>query len=114
MWVRSEGACVRIGVTDVAQRALGEVVFVDLPAAGQTVEAGREFAWLESSKAVVDLFPPVPGLVREANTALLDAPRPLNDDPYGTGWLCVIEPGDPAAAQSLMEADAYLKLVEDS
>jgi glycine cleavage system H protein len=112
MWVRIEGSLVRVGVTDLAQRSLGEVVFVDLPDVGQTVEITQEFGWLESTKAVVDLFPPVTGIVREANSALLNAPGTLNEDPYGSGWLCVIEPSEPRETLDLMEAHDYCKLIE--
>ena len=114
MWVRNEGARVRVGITDVAQSSLGEVVFADLPSEGQTLDVSKEFAWLESSKAIVDLFPPVSGVVREANSLLLDAPGNINQDPYGAGWLCVIEPSDPGGRSELLDAGEYSQLIDDA
>jgi glycine cleavage system H protein len=111
-WVRVEGDRVRIGITDYAQDALGDVVFVQLPERGAKVEAGGSFSEVESTKSVSDIYAPVAGTVVEVNAELADAPQRLNEDPYGEGWICVIEPSDPSAVESLMDAAAYGALVE--
>jgi len=112
-WARLEDGKIRIGITDYAQDALGDVVFVQLPAVGTTVAAGDSFSEVESTKSVSDIYGPVDGTVVEVNTDLGDAPERLNEDPYGDGWLCVIEPNDPASYTSLLDADGYRKLIED-
>ena len=112
-WVRLEdGGRVRIGITDYAQDALGDVVFVQLPEPGSQVEAGASFSEVESTKSVSDVYAPLAGVVAEVNTELGDAPQRLNEDPYGEGWICVIEPADAAAFESLLDAAAYRKLIE--
>ncbi|MEQ8719157.1 MAG: glycine cleavage system protein GcvH [Acidimicrobiales bacterium] len=112
-WARLEGTRVRVGITDYAQDALGDVVFVDLPAVGARVERNATFGEVESTKSVSDLFAPVAGTVVEANTELADAPDRLNDDPYGEGWICIVEPDDPAQMDELLDAAAYRALIED-
>ena len=89
-WARLEGGQIRIGITDYAQDALGDVVFVQLPEPGAAVQAGESFAEVESTKSVSDIYAPVGGTVVEVNAELADAPQRLNEDPYGEGWLCVI------------------------
>ena len=111
-WARLEDGRLRIGITDYAQDALGDVVFVDVPEAGRAVEAGESFTEVESTKSVSDIYAPVTGTVVEVNSVLADAPERLNDDPYGEGWICVIEPADPDAAASLLDAAAYRSLIE--
>ena len=111
-WVRPEGTRLRVGITDYAQDALGDIVFVQLPEPGIAVEAGASFSEVESTKSVSDVYAPVSGTVVEVNGELADAPQRLNDDPYGEGWLCVIEPGDGAALGDLLDAAAYRKLIE--
>ena len=111
-WVRIEGDRVRIGITDYAQDALGDVVFVQLPERGAKVDAGGSFSEVESTKSVSDIYAPVAGTVVEVNAELADAPQRLNEDPYGEGWICVIEPSDPSAVEALMDASAYAALVE--
>ena len=111
-WVKVEGGSVRIGITDYAQDALGDVVFVDVPAVGTAVTAGQSFSEVESTKSVSDIYAPVTGTVSEANADLADAPERLNDDPYGEGWICVITMGDPSQLDELMDAAAYRSLVE--
>ncbi len=111
-WVRSEDGKIRIGITDYAQDALGDVVFVQLPEPGATVGAGQSFSEIESTKSVSDIYAPVDGTVVEVNGELSDAPQRLNEDPYGEGWLCVIEPSDPATVAALLDAEAYRKLIE--
>jgi glycine cleavage system H protein len=111
-WARSEGDQIRIGITDYAQDALGDVVFVQLPAPGATVSAGDSFAEVESTKSVSDVYAPVSGKVVEVNAELADAPQKLNDDPYGEGWLCVLQPDDTDTVGALLDADGYRKLIE--
>ena len=116
-WARAEDGKVRVGITDYAQDALGDVVYVALPAPGVEVEAGGPLGEVESTKSVSDIYAPVTGTVVEVNTALADVPGRVNDDPYGDGWLCVIEPrtdseqGSPL--DSLLAPDAYGRLIAD-
>jgi glycine cleavage system H protein len=112
-WARLEDGKVRIGITDYAQDALGDVVFVELPAAGTTVEAGKSFSEVESTKSVSDIYAPLAGTVVDVNGDLTDAPQKLNEDPYGEGWICVIQPTDSAAFEGLLDATAYRRLIED-
>jgi glycine cleavage system H protein len=111
-WARLEAGNVRIGITDYAQDALGDVVFIDLPEVGTTVGADETFSEVESTKSVSDVFAPLAGTVVEINEDLADAPERLNDDAYGDGWICVIEPSDASAYEGLMDADAYRALIE--
>lgn len=113
-WVRADGNRVTVGITDYAQEALGDVVFVDLPDSGTEVQAGEPFGEVESTKSVSDLYAPLSGTVVERNAALADAPEQVNRDPYGQGWLVVIEVTDAAAVDALMDAAAYIALVEQS
>ncbi|HVF74758.1 MAG TPA: glycine cleavage system protein GcvH [Acidimicrobiales bacterium] len=110
-WARLEDGKVRIGITDYAQDSLGDVIFVQLPEPGSTVEAGAGFGEVESTKSVSDLYAPVAGTVVEVNNELADAPQKLNEDPYGEGWICVVEPSDAAALDSLLDAEAYRALI---
>ena len=110
-WIRVEGGRLRIGITDYAQDALGDVVFVQLPEPGAVFEGGASFSEVESTKSVSDVYAPVSGTVVEVNTELGDAPQRLNDDPYGDGWICVLEPADAGAVESLLDAEAYRKLI---
>ncbi len=112
-WARSEeGGGLRVGITDYAQDALGDIVFVQLPEPGAKVSAGDSFAEVESTKSVSDIFAPVSGTVTEINQDLTDAPQRLNEDPYGEGWLCVIVPDTDGAEPELLDADGYRKLIE--
>ncbi len=112
-WVRvEEGNRLRIGVTDYAQDALGDVVFIELPTVGTTVEVGGVFGEVESTKSVSELFAPVAGSIVEVNHDLEVTPERINEDPYGDGWICVLDPTDPTAADSLMDAEAYSALLE--
>jgi glycine cleavage system H protein len=110
-WALLDGGRVRIGITDYAQDALGDVVFVQLPAVGAVVEAGGACSEVESTKSVSDVYSPVAGTVVEVNTELSDAPQRLNEDPYGTGWICLIEPADSAVLDGLLDAGAYSSLI---
>lgn len=113
-WARrlDEGSRVRIGITDFAQDALGDVVYVDLPAVGSTVKAGEAVGELESTKSVSEMYAPIGGTVAAVNEALADNPQLLNEDPYGEGWLIEIDAGDPAELEALLDADAYRALTE--
>jgi glycine cleavage system H protein len=111
-WVRLEDGRIRIGITDYAQDALGDVVFVQLPEPGAKVEAGGSFSEVESTKSVSDIYAPVAGTVVEVNGELADAPQRLNEDPYGEGWICIIEPADAGAVEGLLDAAAYQALID--
>ena len=111
-WVSRDGTTVRVGITDYAQDALGDVVFVQLPQVGTVVKAGDTFGEVESTKSVSDVYAPVSGTVSAVNEALNDNPGLLNDDPYGDGWLCTIEASDDAELDALLTADGYRSLVE--
>lgn len=106
-WVRTEGEKVRVGVTDFAQDALGDIVFVTLPEVGAEVEAGAPCGEVESTKSVSDLYAPVSGTVVATNANLDGAPELVNSDPYGDGWMMEIRPDDPASVGGLLDADAY-------
>ena len=111
-WVRTEGELVRVGITDYAQDALGDVVFVELPATGTEVAAADSFSEVESTKSVSEIYAPVAGVIVEVNSELSDAPEKLNEDPYGEGWICVMRPADASALDALMDADAYRALID--
>jgi glycine cleavage system H protein len=106
-WVRVEGAEGVVGITDFAQDALGDVVFVELPAVGATLKQGDAFGVVESNKSVSDLFAPVAGTVVAINEGLADAPESVNADPYGGGWMIRIALASPAATDGLLDAAAY-------
>jgi glycine cleavage system H protein len=111
-WARVEGERVRIGITDYAQDALGDVVFVEVPEVGTKVERGASFSEVESTKSVSEIYAPVSGVIAEINADLADSPERLNDDPYGEGWICIIEPTDPAQLDELLDAEGYRALIE--
>ena len=106
-WVRAEGDTVRVGVTDYAQEALGDIVFVTLPETGTHVTAGETCGEVESTKSVSDVYAPVTGTVVERNEALDGSPELVNSDPYGAGWLLKVRVSDPAAVDGLLDASAY-------
>ena len=112
-WVRVNGSIARIGITDFAQDSLGDVVFVQLPEPDADIDGGATFGEVESTKSVSDVYAPVAGKVVVVNTDLTDAPQRLNEDPYGEGWICVIEPSDPDAFAKLLDAEAYRALIAD-
>jgi glycine cleavage system H protein len=111
-WARVEEGRVRIGITDYAQDALGDVVFVEVPEVGTKVERGASFSEVESTKSVSEIYAPVSGVIAEINADLADSPEKLNDDPYGEGWICIIEPTDPAQLDELLDAEGYRALIE--
>lgn len=113
-WVRVEGDTGVVGVSDFAQDQLGEVVYVDLPAAGDSVMAGEPFGEIESVKSVSELYSPVTGEVMAVNDALSDAPETVNDDPYGEGWMVKVRMSDPDEAENLMSAEEYANLVSEN
>jgi len=112
-WVAADGKRGRVGITDFAQDALGDVVFVQLPDVGANVSAMSSIAEVESTKSVSDIYAPVSGAIVEVNTALESTPEQLNQDPYGDGWMFVIEMSDAAQVDSLLDAAAYRRLVEE-
>ena len=113
-WVRTlPDGRVEMGISDHAQAALGDLVFVEVPADGRQLAAGEACAVVESVKAASDVYSPVAGKVSEGNARLADAPELLNQDPYGAGWLMRLQPDAPNAAGALLSADAYLKFLDD-
>jgi glycine cleavage system H protein len=106
-WVRTSGNTVRMGISDFAQDALGDVVYVELPEAGATVSAGEPIAEVESTKSTSDVYAPVSGTVVRVNHALDDAPELVNTDPYGDGWFAEIEMSDPTDLEALKDAATY-------
>jgi glycine cleavage system H protein len=110
-WVLADGSRARVGITDYAQDALGDVVFVQLPERGATVSAGDSFSEVESTKSVSDVYAPVNGSVTEVNNDLVDAPQRINEDPYGAGWICEIEMNDSSEYGTLMDAESYRQLI---
>ena len=111
-WARAADGRIRVGITDYAQDALGDVVFVDLPTPGTTVEPGGMIGEVESTKSVSEIYTPVAGEVVAVNASLADAPEQLNADPYGEGWICEIVPSDPSAVDALLDAAGYRQLTE--
>lgn len=112
-WVRVEpNDRIRIGITDYAQDALGDVVYVQIPAVGTPVAAGDSFSEVESTKSVSDIYAPVSGRVVEVNEALGERPELVNREPYGDGWLCVIELATPAELDELLDVVGYRALIE--
>lgn len=109
-WIRVEGDTARVGITDYAQDALGDVVFVDLPEVGAAVAAGDSIAEVESTKSVSDIYAPLSGRVVEVNADLDAAPETLNQDPYGEGWIFVIEVD--GGTDQLLDAAAYRTLID--
>ncbi|MEO7398964.1 MAG: glycine cleavage system protein GcvH [Ilumatobacteraceae bacterium] len=111
-WIQQIDGGVRIGITDYAQDALGDVVYVAIPAVGTQVSLGDSFGEVESTKSVSDVYAPVTGVVIEVNESLSADPGTLNSDPYGAGWLCVIEVSLPDELDELLDANAYRALTE--
>lgn len=111
-WLRMEGDRARVGITDYAQDALGDVVYVDIPEVGTEVKAGEPFGEVESTKSVSDVYAPVSGKVTERNATLTDAPETVNQDPYGDGWMIVVELSDPSEVQALLDAASYRSFTE--
>jgi glycine cleavage system H protein len=112
-WVRVDGTRVRVGITDYAQDALGDIVFVDLPSVGSEVEAGGQLGEVESTKSVSEIYAPLAGTVTAVNDALTGAPERLNQDPYGEAWICELELAPGADPGALLDATAYRDLTAD-
>ena len=111
-WALKEGELITIGITHHAQEQLGDVVFLELPEAGDAITKGKAFGVIESVKAVSDLYAPLDGEVVEVNTDLVDAPEGVNQDPYGAAWLIKIKPANPADLDALLDAGGYKALLE--
>ena len=112
-WVKLDGDSATIGVTDYAQNALGDIVYVELPRVGSAIKQFSNVGVIESVKAVSDLFTPISGEVVEVNSALDNDPAAVNRDPYGAGWLLKIKPADPNETKSLLSSADYAKLAEE-
>ncbi len=111
-WAKLEDDLVVIGITDYAQDALGEIVYIELPSEGDEITKGNPFGAVESTKSVSDLYAPVSGEVVEVNEALLDSPEAINEDPYGEGWMIKVKPYDVGELQDLMDSDEYTEFIE--
>ena len=112
-WIDAKGDVATIGITDYAQHELGDVVFVELPAAGTALTTGKTFASVESVKAVSEIYAPANGQVIEANAALQSKPESINTDPHGAGWLVKVKLSNPAELNELMDAKAYEDYIEE-
>lgn len=113
-WVRVDGDRVTVGITDYAQDALGDVVFVDLPEPGTQLEVGQAFGEVESTKSVSDLYAPVAGTVAQRNEALEANPELVNSSPYDQGWMVVLEVSDAGVLDQLLDAEGYERLLEET
>lgn len=113
-WTRIDGRRFTVGITNYAQDALGDVVYIDLPASGTRVERGQPFGEVESTKSVSDLYAPVTGTIVERNETLESQPELVNSDPYGNGWMVIIEADDAGGTEGLLTAADYDKLIESS
>jgi glycine cleavage system H protein len=111
-WAKREDDWVVIGITDYAQDALGEIVYIELPSEGDEITKGNPFGAVESTKSVSDLYAPVSGEVVEVNEALLDSPEAINEDPYGDGWMIKVKPYDIGEIQDLMDSDEYTEFID--
>jgi len=112
-WIDAQGTSATIGITDYAQSELGDVVFVEMPAAGTQLTAGKTFGTVESVKAVSEIYSPATGKVTEANPALQAKPETINEDPHGAGWLVKITLANPGEVSGLMDAAAYEAYIEE-
>ncbi len=110
-WLRVEGDCAYVGITDYAQSELGEIVFVEVETVGESLSAGETFGTVEAVKTVSDLYLPVDAEIVAFNEELEDAPELVNDDPYGKGWMIKISIADATQAENLLSADEYKKLI---
>lgn len=110
-WIRIDDEVATIGITDYAQDALGDIVYVDLPAVGETIESGAVIGELESTKSVSEIFAPIAGEVIARNDGLDNAPEVVNSDPYGEGWLIKVRPSDEDPTMALLESEAYSAII---
>jgi len=111
-WARVEGEQAKAGISDYAQDQLGDIVYVELPQAGDSFDKGQEFGTVESVKAVAELYMPVGGTILAVNSALEKSPELVNKDPYGDGWMIEVQPSDPAEFDALMKKDVYLETLK--
>lgn len=111
-WVKIEGEIAKIGITDFAQRELGDIVYVEIETVGDTLAVGEVFGTVEAVKTVSDLFMPLSGEILEFNTALEDTPEVVNEDPYELGWMIKIKMNDPTQLNQLLNSDRYKQLIE--
>jgi glycine cleavage system H protein len=109
-WVRAEGGRVRVGITDYAQDALGDIVYVELPAVGAEVTVGGKLGEVESTKSVSEIYAPVAGTITAVNDGLPDSPERINEDPYGEGWICELALADDGGVEALLDPAAYRDL----
>jgi glycine cleavage system H protein len=109
-WVRIDGSRARVGITDYAQDALGDIVYVELPGVGTEVAVGGPLGEVESTKSVSEIYAPLSGTVTAVNDALPGSPEQINQDPYGEGWICELELADPGGLEPLLDAAAYSDL----
>lgn len=112
-WVKVQGKRATIGITDYAQEALGDIVYIDLPEVESSVEANAEVSEIESTKATSSVISPVSGTVVEVNEDLSESPETINEDPYGKGWIAVVEMSNSGEADDLLDASEYEKYVEE-
>ncbi|MEX1208690.1 MAG: glycine cleavage system protein GcvH [Acidimicrobiia bacterium] len=110
-WALLEEGNVRVGITDYAQDALGDVVFINLPAVGNRIGSGERFAEVESTKSLAEIYAPMAGMVVRVNSALTSSPEIINQDPYGDGWFIVLQPDDASAFESLLDHGGYRALI---
>ena len=113
VWALLDGEKIRVGISDYAQDQLGDIVYIDLPKAGDSFEKGKEFGVVESVKAVNDLYMPVGGEIIAVNPELEDSPEIVNGSPYSDGWLIEVKPDDPGEIDALMKRDAYIAMLEE-
>ena len=111
-WARAEGDKTKAGISDFAQDQLGDIVYVELPKVGDTLDKGQEFGTVESVKAVAELYMPVGGTILAVTSALEKSPELVNKDPYGNGWMIEVKPSDPAEFEALMTKDVYLETLK--
>lgn len=113
-WVRLEtDGTVTVGISEYAQDALGDIVYVDLPDVGRNVDAGESIAEVESTKSVNDVYAPLSGVIASVNEPLMDTPEVVNSDPFGSGWFVTLTPTDPAGLDALMDPAAYAAFTEE-
>jgi glycine cleavage system H protein len=112
-WVKVSGKKATIGITDHAQEALGDIVYIDLPEVDSEAEANSEFSEIESTKATSPVISPVTGTVVEVNEELSESPEIINEDPYGKGWIAVLELSEPAELDELLDSSEYEKYLEE-
>ncbi len=112
-WIRTDGARITVGITDYAQDALGDIVFIQVPEVDAILEAGSMMGEIESTKSVSEIYAPIAGTVIEVNTHLEDSPEMLNSDPYGEGWIVVMEPAAPSDLDDLLDQTQYRALTEE-